>query len=82
MFEDQLDKKKTIERTIQTLCKMSDFSIFFENLPHNLNELDVRKPLVIFISQRSEELRLYKRVYILTISNPSLKAVFSNASPG
>jgi hypothetical protein len=27
-----------------------------------LNELDVRKPLVVFISQRSEELRLYNPV--------------------
>jgi electron transfer flavoprotein alpha/beta subunit len=27
-----------------------------------LNELDVRKPLVISISQRSEELRLYNLV--------------------
>ncbi len=28
----------------------------------NLNELDVRKPLVVSISQRSEELRLYNLV--------------------
>jgi hypothetical protein len=27
-----------------------------------LSELDVRKPLVVSISQRSEELRLYNRV--------------------
>jgi hypothetical protein len=28
----------------------------------HLNELDVRKPLVVSISKRSEELRLYKLV--------------------
>jgi hypothetical protein len=28
----------------------------------NLNELDVRKPLVVSLSQRSEELRLYNLV--------------------
>jgi hypothetical protein len=28
----------------------------------NLNELDVRKPLVVSISQKSEELRLYNLV--------------------
>jgi hypothetical protein len=37
---------------------------------------------VVFISQRSEELRLYNLVYNLTIANPGLKAVSSNASPG
>jgi hypothetical protein len=47
-----------------------------------LDELDVRKPLVAFISQRSEELRLYSLVQILTISNPGLKALSLNASPG
>jgi hypothetical protein len=47
-----------------------------------LNELDVRKALVVSISQRSEELRLYNMVYILPISNSGLKAVSSNASPG
>jgi hypothetical protein len=31
--------------------------------------LDVRKPLVVSISQRSEELRLYNLVYNLMISN-------------
>jgi hypothetical protein len=35
-----------------------------------LIELDVRKPLVVFISQRSKELRLYKLVQHLTIPNP------------
>jgi hypothetical protein len=47
-----------------------------------LNELDVRKPLVESILQISEQLRLYKLVLSLTISNPGLKAVSSNASPG
>jgi electron transfer flavoprotein alpha/beta subunit len=47
-----------------------------------LNELDVKKPLVVSISQRSEEQRLYNLVKNLTISNTSLKAVSSNASPG
>jgi hypothetical protein len=48
----------------------------------DLNELGVRKPLVVSISQRSEELRLYILVQNLTISNPGLKTVSSNASPG
>jgi hypothetical protein len=47
-----------------------------------LNELDVRKPFEVFISQRREELRFYNLVYNLTIPNPVLKAVSSNASPG
>jgi hypothetical protein len=38
--------------------------------------------LEVLISQRSEELRLYTLVNDLTISNPGLKAVFSNGSPG
>jgi hypothetical protein len=37
---------------------------------------------VVSISHRSEELRLYNLVYNLTISNPGLKAVSSNASAG
>jgi hypothetical protein len=48
----------------------------------HLNELHVRKPLVVSISQRSEELRLDNLVFNLTISNPDFKAVSSNASPG
>ncbi len=47
-----------------------------------LIELNVRKPLVVSISQRSKELRLYNLVWRLTISNPGLKALSSNASPG
>jgi hypothetical protein len=47
-----------------------------------VKELDVRKLLVVFISQRIKELRLYNLVENLTISNPGLKAVSSNASPG
>jgi hypothetical protein len=39
-------------------------------------------PLVVSISQRSEELRLYNLVQTLTVSNHGLKAVSSNASPG
>ncbi len=37
-----------------------------------LLELDFRNPLVASISQRSEELRLYKLVQNLTISDPNL----------
>jgi hypothetical protein len=48
----------------------------------HLNELDVRKPLVVSTSQRSEELRIYNLVWNLTISNPCLKMVSSNASRG
>jgi hypothetical protein len=47
-----------------------------------LTELDFRKPLVVSISQRSEELRLYNLVQNFTISNPGLRVVSSNASPG
>jgi hypothetical protein len=47
-----------------------------------LTELDVREPLVVSISLRSEELRLYIQVKNWTISNPGLKAVSSTASPG
>ncbi len=47
-----------------------------------LNELDVRKPLVVSDSQRSEELKLYNLVWNLTISNPGSKAASSNTSPG
>jgi hypothetical protein len=47
-----------------------------------LNGLDARKPLVVYISQRSKELRLYNLAESLTISNPVLKVVSSNASPG
>jgi hypothetical protein len=39
-----------------------------------LNELVVRKPLVVSISQRSEELRLYNLILNLTISNPRLES--------
>jgi hypothetical protein len=38
--------------------------------------------MVVSISQRSEELRLYNLVQNLTISNPGLKEVSSKASPG
>jgi hypothetical protein len=48
----------------------------------HLNRLDVRKPLVVSISRRSEKLRLYNLVLKMTISNPGLKEVSSNASPG
>jgi hypothetical protein len=51
-------------------------------LTKTLNELNVRKPLVVSVSQRSEELRLHNLVYNFSISNPSLKVVSSNASPG
>jgi hypothetical protein len=39
-----------------------------------LNELDFRKPLVVSISKRSEEQRLYNLLLNLTISNPCFKA--------
>jgi hypothetical protein len=45
-------------------------------------EPNVWKPLVVSVSQRSEELRLYDLVYKLTVSNPGSKAVSSNSSPG
>ncbi len=48
-----------------------------------LNELNVRKPLVVFISPRSEKRRLYNLlVQNSTISSPILKAVSPNASAG
>jgi hypothetical protein len=37
---------------------------------------------MVFISQKSEELIIYNLVQNVTISNPGLKAVSSNASPG
>jgi hypothetical protein len=40
----------------------------------SLNEFDVRKPLVISISRRREEQRLYSLVYNLTFSNYGLKS--------
>ncbi len=46
-----------------------------------LIELDVRKPLVVFISQRSEQLRLYNLVKNVKIPNPWLKTASSNSSP-
>jgi hypothetical protein len=47
-----------------------------------LNELDVRKPLGLSISQRNEELKLYNVVQNLAISNRRLKAVYPNESRG
>jgi hypothetical protein len=47
-----------------------------------LIELVAKEPLVVSVSQRSEELRLNNLVYNLTISNPRLKVVSSNASRG
>ncbi len=44
--------------------------------------LDVRKTLIVPVSQRSEELRLYNLVQNLTISYPGLKALSSNSFPG
>jgi hypothetical protein len=40
----------------------------------HLDALHVREPLVVSISQRSEELRLYNLVENLTISNPRFKS--------
>ncbi len=45
-------------------------------------EIVVAKPLVESISQRNEERRLQNLVQNLTISNPGMKALSSNASPG
>jgi hypothetical protein len=39
-----------------------------------LNELDVRKPLIVPIPHRSEELRLYKPVLERASSKPRLKS--------
>jgi hypothetical protein len=47
-----------------------------------LNELDVRKPLVESVLQRSKELTSYNLVHDLTISNPGSQALSANASPG
>jgi hypothetical protein len=47
-----------------------------------LIELNVRKPLVVSILQRREKLRFYNVVKNLTVSDPGLKAVSSNAFPG
>jgi hypothetical protein len=47
-----------------------------------LYELDTRKPLVRSISQIRGELRLHNLVCTLTVSNPGLKTVSSNNSPG
>jgi hypothetical protein len=44
------------------------------------NELDIRKPLAVSISQRSEELRLYDPVLNLSIFKHGLKSVSSNSS--
>jgi hypothetical protein len=46
-----------------------------------LNEIDIRKAFVDSFARGSEELRLHNLVYNLTFSNPSLKALSSNASP-
>jgi hypothetical protein len=40
----------------------------------HLDALHVRQPLVVSISQRSKELRLYNLVENLTISNPRFKS--------
>jgi hypothetical protein len=46
------------------------------------NEFDVRKPLMVSIAQRSEELRLCNLLQNFTFSNHCLKAVSSSAFPG
>jgi hypothetical protein len=47
-----------------------------------LNELNVNKPLVVSVTQRTEELRLYNLgKNVMKISNHSLKAASSNATP-
>jgi hypothetical protein len=55
---------------------------YYEKLKKNrsLNEPDVRKRLVVSISQRIEELRLHNLVQNLKISKHGLKAVSSNTS--
>ncbi len=47
-----------------------------------MSSINLRKILVVSILKRSEELRLYNLMNIVTVSNPSLKAAFLNASPG
>jgi hypothetical protein len=46
------------------------------------NQLDARKPWVVFISQRSEKLRLYNMVQNLDDLKPWLKSVIFSVSPG
>jgi hypothetical protein len=46
-----------------------------------LNDADVRKPLVVSILGRSEELRFYNVFQNSTISTSGLKAVYFNVSP-
>jgi hypothetical protein len=48
----------------------------------HLNELVLRKPLVVSISHRGGELRLHNLMRKSTISKPVLNTVSSNASPG
>jgi hypothetical protein len=62
-------------KQVLTLVQDAEISTF-------RNELVVRKPLVVSISQRREKLRLHNLVQNLTSSNPGLKMVSSNASPG
>jgi hypothetical protein len=45
---------------------------------HSSDELDVKKPLVVSVSQKSEKLKLYNVVQNFRISNASLKAISSN----
>jgi hypothetical protein len=47
-----------------------------------LNELDVRKPLVVSISEKSKSVTMYNLVCSLTFLNNGLKAVSLNACPG
>jgi hypothetical protein len=47
-----------------------------------LNELNARKPIMVSISQISEEEGLYSLVSNTTTSNPGSKAVLLNAYPG
>ncbi len=50
-------------------------------LPY-LTELDVRKPVVVWIPRKSEELGLNNLGENFTVSYPGLKVASSNASPG
>jgi hypothetical protein len=47
-----------------------------------LNEFDLRKQLVVYFKKIRRAATLYDLFKILTFSNPGLKVVSSNASPG
>jgi hypothetical protein len=54
----------------------------FEDATYKPRGLMSSMPLVVSISQKSEEQRLHSLVSNVTFSNSGLKTVSSNASPG